>query len=208
MKTLVIADVHGRDEWKRMVEKDKFDQIVFLWDYFDSFHISIKDQMDNFNEIVEFSRSRDNVHLLLWNHDFHYSAHTKQRYSWYDPLLHAQIGDTVTNMMDDGELIVHISIEGYLLSHAGITELWAYSSDGRYKYLEHRSDSSTWDHPSEWPLWVRPTALLSDPYIDKQIVWHTQSASPWSEGNIHFLDTANRHYWVIENWSFTTYTLD
>ena len=31
MKYLVIADVHGRSEWKNHVENIEYDQVIFSW---------------------------------------------------------------------------------------------------------------------------------------------------------------------------------
>ena len=44
MKIVVIADIHGRDLWKKQVE-ELADMYVFLGDYFDSFSIKGEDQI-------------------------------------------------------------------------------------------------------------------------------------------------------------------
>ena len=83
-KTIVIADVHGRDHWKQIVAQEKdADTVIFLGDYFDSFDISAVEQMHNFKEIVEFKETsftnagtedqhKTRVIMLIGNHDYHY----------------------------------------------------------------------------------------------------------------------------------------
>ena len=47
-KTIIIGDVHGRDQWKQIVAQEKdADTVIFLGDYFDSFNISAVEQMHN-----------------------------------------------------------------------------------------------------------------------------------------------------------------
>ena len=84
MKTIIIGDVHGRDQWKQIVAQEKdADTVIFLGDYFDSFDISAVEQMHNFKEIVEFKETsftnagtddqhKTQVILLIGNHDYHY----------------------------------------------------------------------------------------------------------------------------------------
>ena len=68
MKTIVIGDIHGRTIWKQIVRHNTFDKVVFEGDYFDSFDISVKDQLKNFNEIIKFKeRFPDKVVLLIGN---------------------------------------------------------------------------------------------------------------------------------------------
>ncbi len=57
-KTIIVGDVHGRDQWKQIVAQEKdADTVIFLGDYFDSFNISAVEQMHNFKEIVEFKET-------------------------------------------------------------------------------------------------------------------------------------------------------
>ena len=68
MKIIVIADIHGRDLWKKQVEEEA-DLYIFLGDYFDSFNIKGEDQIKNFLEIKEFyENNKDKVILLAGNH--------------------------------------------------------------------------------------------------------------------------------------------
>jgi hypothetical protein len=35
MKTVLIGDIHGRDIWKKIIEKESPNRVVFIWDYLD-----------------------------------------------------------------------------------------------------------------------------------------------------------------------------
>lgn len=84
-KTIYIGDIHGRDVWEEIVDKnDDADNIVFIGDYFDSFDISALVQLDNIKKIVEFKKKREldtskKVYLLIGNHDIHYWPGIKGR---------------------------------------------------------------------------------------------------------------------------------
>jgi predicted phosphodiesterase len=72
LKVTFIADLHGEDLWKKVIEKES-DLFVFLGDYFDSFTVPHEKQIENFKDIIYFAENnRDKVKLLLGNHDIHY----------------------------------------------------------------------------------------------------------------------------------------
>lgn len=56
MRILTIGDVHGTTAWKRISPK-KYDLIVFLGDYLDSFTISDEAIMANFKEILRLKKA-------------------------------------------------------------------------------------------------------------------------------------------------------
>lgn len=72
---LVIPDIHGRTFWKEPIaNKDEFDHIVFLGDYFDPYpseSITQQVSINNFKELVN-SFTEDEidgkVEFLLGNH--------------------------------------------------------------------------------------------------------------------------------------------
>lgn len=72
---LVLPDIHGRDFWKKPIaNKDKFDHIIFLGDYFDPYpdeSITQQKAIENFKELVKsFTKEEleDKVEFLLGNH--------------------------------------------------------------------------------------------------------------------------------------------
>ena len=76
---LLIPDIHGRDFWKKSVLEDTYGDVVFLGDYLDPYsreNISREEAWDNFMDIVDFKKAhKENVHLLLGNHDLAYFDH-------------------------------------------------------------------------------------------------------------------------------------
>jgi predicted MPP superfamily phosphohydrolase len=80
MKILVISDIHGRKDWKNN-DFDKYDKIIFLGDYVDSFTISSEDILDNLNQIVELKKkNQDKIILLYGNHDLMYKFNGEDMY--------------------------------------------------------------------------------------------------------------------------------
>lgn len=80
MKNIYIGDIHGRTEWKQIVELHAdADNIVFIGDYFDAYEPEVtgQDELDNVLEILEFKKQQEldstkRVYLLIGNHDHHY----------------------------------------------------------------------------------------------------------------------------------------
>ncbi len=93
-KWIAIGDIHGRDTWKPIVnsEIDNVDRIIFVGDYFDSFHIPMQTQISNFLDILELKRKYpDRVVLLIGNHDYHYMRSVKQTYSGFNSVYSLQV---------------------------------------------------------------------------------------------------------------------
>lgn len=57
MEVIAIGDVHGRSFWKLVANTKRFDRLVILGDYFDSFNISAQEQIRNFQEIITFKEA-------------------------------------------------------------------------------------------------------------------------------------------------------
>jgi len=51
-KLVAIGDIHGRDIWRQILDKEQPDTVVFVGDYFDSFDIPGLDQIYNFQNII------------------------------------------------------------------------------------------------------------------------------------------------------------
>ena len=124
-KTIVIADVHGRDQWKQIVAQEKdADRFIFLGDYFDSFDISAVEQMHNFKEIVEFKETiGEEVIMLIGNHDYHYfpeigDSSTSGYQTRMAPVIKQLIGENKKHLQ-----VAHRMGE-FVFSHAGISSEW------------------------------------------------------------------------------------
>ena len=68
MKYILIGDIHGRTNWKQIVEKEKdADKFIFFGDYFDPYDwsLSLNEIVNNFNDILEFKNKNPNKVILL-----------------------------------------------------------------------------------------------------------------------------------------------
>lgn len=122
-KILICPDVHGRDFYKPLLNiKDK--PIVFLGDYLDPYDyegITDKHAIENFEEILDFAKSNDNVTLLLGNHDESYiwSFMTFERTSYiYYKELHKLYRDNIKLFKPC------LKRDGLLFTHAGVSNGW------------------------------------------------------------------------------------
>ncbi len=65
MKLVAIGDIHGRDIWKQIVETEQPNTVVFVGDYFDSFDIPGKVQIDNFKNIIQWKHDNPQCKVVL-----------------------------------------------------------------------------------------------------------------------------------------------
>ena len=131
-KTIVIGDIHGRNVWKKIVEHEDADKIIFIGDYFDSRDgIPVSDQINNFVDILNYKKnSGKEVIMLIGNHDFHYMRSIDETYSGYNagarPAIEAVLEENKEHLQiayQDGE---------FLFSHAGVSSVFL---DQIKKYL-------------------------------------------------------------------------
>nr|MBP7472756.1 metallophosphoesterase [Prevotella sp.] len=132
-RILIIPDVHGRHFWRKAIEENEAEKIIFLGDYMDPYpsdNISTKDAFDNFKDIIDFAMShRKMVVLLYGNHDLHYISKTFLKYagaSNYDK----EWAHEIRNMFLEHKKLFQLSWEAVsnnnriLFSHAGISSVW------------------------------------------------------------------------------------
>ena len=225
MKIVAIGDTHGRDVWKKIVEKEKdADDIIFIGDYFDSFDIPYKNQMDNFCEILAFKQeNHGKVSLLLGNHDFHYIS-PEERYSGYQSQYAHLIGKIVQEAIDADLITVCRKRDNYIFTHAGITKTWAekngvenFNKPGRemwamlkncpniFKFTANSYHDNYGDSITQPPIWVRPEALMSDPFDGCgeeiiQVVGHTKFDGVQIKDKFIFIDCLDyRNEYLIIN---------
>ena len=125
MKTVIIGDVHGRDQWKQIVAQEKdADRFVFVGDYFDSFDISGLEQMHNFKEIIELKeKSGKEVIMLIGNHDYHYYPEIgDSSTSGYQTRMAPSIMQLIYENRQ--HLQVAYRIDEFVFTHAGISSEW------------------------------------------------------------------------------------
>ena len=216
MKIIAVGVIHGRNTWKRVLEKEPgYDRFVFVGDYLDNFPpMTAEKILANFEEILELKRSNPGkVVLLIGNHDFHYMSQGEgEMYSGYNPKIKAKARKLFT---DNADLFnVAYQCNDILFTHAGVTSTWA--EDNKINHLksvdvarqidslfEKNPDafrfypgdtSSSGDHIKQGPFWVRPRTLSGDMFPGlRQVVGHTGVAQIVTvEGGLTLIDTGRR----------------
>lgn len=222
MKTILIGDIHGRSDWKQIIEKETPDRVIFIGDYFDSFVIKGIDQLHNFKEIVNYKDTADcEVILLIGNHDHHY-CEVGETYSGFNPSIQYEAYQLLND--NKHKLQIAYQFDNVLCSHAGLSEKWL--DDVFYRELKSEWDlSNVVEKVNELyefkprmfnfrghdpyggsvdsgPLWIRPNALLrSNKKSDLkknfiQIVGHTEQ----TDLNIKLQDKwLGGKYYIIDN---------
>lgn len=135
-KLFIVPDVHGRAFWKE-VKNTEGAPIVFLGDYLDPYTsiegITSEDAIENFNEILQFTKeNKDRVTLLYGNHDsyaFHSESMCSCRHDWENI-------DNITKMFDDNADLFRMAYDmtigstRFLLTHAGVNPYWVQKHRG------------------------------------------------------------------------------
>lgn len=125
MRVIVIGDIHGRRNWKELIDANALN--VFVGDYFDPYDdYTFKQQADNFKELVSLKASQPNNFVLLYgNHDVHYFMKGERSSRYND--AHAQ---ETKDLFESSKMLFHgiafAPDNGHLISHAGVTKQWAY----------------------------------------------------------------------------------
>jgi hypothetical protein len=222
MKTIVIGDIHGRDVWKKIVEHENADRVIFIGDYFDSFNIPHPDQMINFLDIIEYKKSSGKkVIMLIGNHDYHYMRGIDETYSGFN----AGIKPAISILLEDNKkhLQMAYQTDDFLFTHAGVSsdfmdraftdgwrveniaddlnELFKYKpllfGFGKFRNPEFNIDPYG-DDKEQSPIWIRPRSLFKSNHdtLRKeiiQVVGHTGI----KEMDIKGKATGNR-YFIID----------
>jgi hypothetical protein len=187
-RTIFLGDTHGRDTWKTILDREVFDRVVFLGDYFDSFNISGPEQLANFLEIVDFKKKSDiPVIMLVGNHDFHYMPFFND--TPYSGFQSGMLWDFAFALKENMEhLSMAYAFDNILCSHAGISYEWLTRTFGPEHDESCENWSSTdlsglvdlinsyfinkpkvfdfngWDlygnDTYQTPIWIRPEALM------------------------------------------------
>lgn len=214
MRTVFIGDIHGHDSWKKVVEKEKPDHVVFVGDYFDSFNVSAAEQIHNFKEIIAYKESSPHVHviMLIGNHDHHYFPEVGYTgTSGFQSGPHVAIGQ----LLDENRhhLQMAYQYKDYLCTHAGVSPLWLkkWGWDGQesiirfintlWKQKQHKCFLFSGYNPygddvDQTPIWIRPRSLQKACQETKgnyiQIVGHTGVEQIDIEGK----STGGRYYYI------------
>lgn len=122
---IVIGDIHGESCWKEIVEKHTGGKYIFLGDYCDPYNQDLfeDDVLNNLSQIIRFKQEhRDNVILLLGNHDVQYIDDTAELCSRYMVRINDEIEELFKENKDSFQKIYADS--NLLFTHAGISQNW------------------------------------------------------------------------------------
>lgn len=217
MKIIAIGDTHGKDYWQTVVKENSFDKIVFIGDYFDSWDVSGRDQIDNFMQIMEFKKQNFNkVIILIGNHDYQYmkGAPHGERYSGYQSMFAKEIQDVLDHAFLHKFLQLTFAYRAVMFSHAGVTETWAKSHNLNLNQIHLLSEEinflfrenqhiarftagenmdNTGDDVTQSPIWVRPNSLEIDHVKGlTHVVGHTRFKEVTKKDNLIFLDCLDK----------------
>lgn len=202
MKTLIIPDLHGRNYWKELVNTCVVDNVVFLGDYLDSFHIPSNIQYQNLMDIIEYKqKNEDKATLILGNHDVQYvggiicPGHQKDFHNQYKVIFNQYKNLFVIGKQIGNVLFTHAGLSKWVLEE--MTKLMpAEASYAAICNIMYKMNDS-YLMGDDGPFWIRPNKLINQggAFTEViQIVGHTpyENAkiyiSPISGGKIYFLD--------------------
>jgi predicted phosphodiesterase len=193
MKTITIGDLHGRDCWKQ-VDVNKYDKVIFIGDYTDSFTAKDGEIRTNLLEITLLKKEHpDKVELLIGNHDFNYMFREDNFYcSGYRPSMH----DSLWVIFNENKKLFKVAHQegDYLFTHAGIHSLWYKNNrealDGfEGNYADKLNQAFNSRHypifydvsrrrggtsPAGSPLWADKSETNVDRFPVHQIVGHSR----------------------------------
>jgi predicted MPP superfamily phosphohydrolase len=197
MKLVAIGDIHGRTIWKDILEKEKPDIAVFMGDYFDSYDIEGREQIENFNNIVKFKEDNPcmEINMLYGNHEHHYMR-SYENYSGYQQKNAMSINMVLNFAREKDYLRIAYLLDDLLFTHAGVSTEWL-DKFVKYESLDTIAEdinelfhtdigvfdfvglSPTGDNVESSPLWIRHNSLLkSNRFKDikkkyRQVIGHT-----------------------------------
>jgi hypothetical protein len=134
MKTIVVGDIHGRQEIVEEILKETCN-IVFVGDYVDSYDRSIGDQVECLRLVLDaINTSKGRVRGLKGNHEMSY-LDSSQKCSGYEDVTQSHL-----THIDMTPLLDYVWVDDYLISHAGISQdLLDHSKQTYQQYLDEGS---------------------------------------------------------------------
>ena len=215
MRILVIGDIHGHNDWEKIVLKEDWDKVIFLGDYFDTYDdISGKAQCINFKVILQLKKSHsDKVELLYGNHDHSYL--NKEKCSGYSSENQVIYEELLKEAMDKRYLNPIYVYDDIIFSHAGVSSYWLKEVAKLNKPEDISFDTVPLDlfdfntitghNPygntiSQSPIWIRPYSLYQNPIEGyRQIVGHTHIREAFNIEWLYLNDLMPNYYIIVED---------
>lgn len=124
MKIITIGDLHGSVAWRK-VQPEKWDRIIFMGDYVDSFDYSDDHILNNLKEVISFKKKYLEKVVLLWgNHDLAYYFRGVQPHAC-SGFRRSMMQDLHKIFTAEEELFLAAFQAGnHLWSHAGVVGRW------------------------------------------------------------------------------------
>lgn len=229
-RTLILSDVHHKyKKAQKLIDEVKADKVIHLGDHQDNFG----DGVGNAVATAKWTRDRLDAGdiILLGNHDLPYWF-WNDKHDWgcgWTPDKHRAIQSIIPEY-DRLKFKLWVECEGWILSHAGFTAMYADLIPNPLTFLEE----TLWrgfTHPLiyhvgasrggvgggggvlwlDWNDFKRENALKGVAW--KQIVGHTPLSYPSGkkrqDGNIDWcIDTHLHHYGIIEDGKFTVHSIN
>lgn len=217
MKHIFIGDLHGRDSWQE-INIRKYDKIIFIGDYVDSFDLSDFAILENLKKVIAWKeRHPEKVILLLGNHDIQYLHYPAHQCSGFRPTM--QKGLTYLFNKHRQLFQVAYQIGETIATHAGITNAW-YSELKRVRgyddfegnladfinhiekttsrYLRYATSLYRGGYSNGGPLWAGLKETSTDMLVGyQQVAGHTSvddiMTIGYSNRSVTYIDTLHKH---------------
>lgn len=217
MRIIVLGDTHGRDTWKKILANEKWDEAVFIGDYFDSWDLPGITQLANYEHIDLVARAANlakrKVIRLVGNHDHHYFPEVGYNgCSGYQANMKIAFENAIRETRDD--LRLAYQVDNFIFTHAGVSEVYMDEKFGALNWkwdevadklndlwrsnvhhIDFNGRDEHGDNITQTPIWIRPKSLKysSSGYLKKngviQVVGHTQQ---------RFISTMDKGYYFID----------
>lgn len=225
MKIIFIGDTHGRDTWKKILQKEgTYDLAVFAGDYVATHEdIDAKTQIDNLKEILTLKeKSPDKIILLRGNHDMQHLGYYWAECSGHIPDVESKMKKLKKRFLDNTQWVyIYNKI---IFSHAGVSEVWMKNMkidspedinklepSACFSFITNNPFDFSGDSITQPCVWIRPNALVHSAIKGyTQVVGHTpvmkifniKDKEPKCKENIWLCDTLPFEYLVIRDDKF------
>ena len=214
---IILPDIHGRDFWK-VIHQCPDVPVIFLGDYLDPYAfeapavpgaagVTQDSAIDNFKDIIAAVRQRDNVTMLLGNHDMTYEIGKKvcecrtiyNRYNecrklfWDNSDLF-----TIAKRMDIGG-------KEFLFTHAGITPEFNRVMNsipvvlGTLDEVLRKDQELNINHKKHWDKFCRVLGMVSS----YRGGWDTTGSLVWADVHEHVNSASDEKTDIIQVFGHT-----